>query len=494
MTTTMNHMPDPTKAIQRTRLLIHGEWVDSADGAEFDVYNPSTAEVFTSVSEAGPTDVDRAVESSRKAFDGPWSKMTPLDRSAALWRLGDLLLENAEEIARIETLDQGKPYLFARDGDVPSAARMFHYMSGWATKIEGNTIPVSAGGDFHVYTRREPIGVVGCIVPWNFPLVIASWKVAPALAAGNTVILKPAEQTPLTALMLGELALEAGIPPGVLNVIPGFGARTGQALTEHMGVNKISFTGSTATGRRIVDASKGNLKRLSLELGGKSANIIFPDADINAAIQGSAAGIFFNAGQACAAGSRLYVHENVYDEVVAGMAEAAKKIVVGDGFDPTSEIGPLASLQHFDRVSSYLESGIAEGARAVTGGVRLGEKGYYVAPTVFTDAREDQEIVREEIFGPVVVALKFTDTEEVIKAANNSPYGLAGGIWTSNISTAHKVAAQFQAGSVWVNCYQVFDPAMPFGGYKESGWGREMGHEVLNDFTQVKTVCVNLDV
>jgi phenylacetaldehyde dehydrogenase len=491
MTTTI---PDPTKAVQRTRLLIHGEWVDAADGAEFDVYNPSTGQVFTRVSEAGPADVDRAVESSRKAFEGPWSKMTPLERSAALWRLGDLLLENAEEIARIETLDQGKPYLFARDGDVPSAAKMFHYMSGWATKIEGNTIPISWGGDFHVYTRREPIGVVGCIVPWNFPLVIAAWKVAPALAAGNTVILKPAEQTPLTALMLGELALEAGIPPGVLNVLPGFGARTGQAMTEHMGVNKISFTGSTATGRRIVDASKGNLKRLSLELGGKSANIIFPDADIEAAISGSAAGIFFNAGQACAAGSRLYVHENVYDEVVAGISAAAQKIVVGDGFDPTSEIGPLASLQHFDRVTSYLESGVAEGARTVTGGMRLGDKGYYVAPTVFTDAREDQKIVREEIFGPVVVALKFKDAEEVIKAANDSPYGLAGGIWTSNIGTAHKVAAQFQAGSVWVNCYQVFDPAMPFGGYKESGWGREMGHEVIHDFTQVKTVCVNLDV
>jgi phenylacetaldehyde dehydrogenase len=491
MTTTI---PDPTKAVQRTRLLIHGEWVDAADGAEFDVYNPSTGQVFTRVSEAGPADVDRAVESSRKAFEGPWSKMTPLERSAALWRLGDLLLENAEEIARIETLDQGKPYLFARDGDVPSAAKMFHYMSGWATKIEGNTIPISWGGDFHVYTRREPIGVVGCIVPWNFPLVIAAWKVAPALAAGNTVILKPAEQTPLTALTLGELALEAGIPPGVLNVLPGFGARTGQAMTEHMGVNKISFTGSTATGRRIVDASKGNLKRLSLELGGKSANIIFPDADIEAAISGSAAGIFFNAGQACAAGSRLYVHENVYDEVVAGISAAAQKIVVGDGFDPTSEIGPLASLQHFDRVTSYLESGVAEGARTVTGGMRLGDKGYYVAPTVFTDAREDQKIVREEIFGPVVVALKFKDAEEVIKAANDSPYGLAGGIWTSNIGTAHKVAAQFQAGSVWVNCYQVFDPAMPFGGYKESGWGREMGHEVIHDFTQVKTVCVNLDV
>ena len=494
MTTTANHTPDPTKAIDRTRLLIHGEWVDAADGAEFDVYNPSTGHVFTRVSEAGPEDVNRAVESSRKAFEeGPWRNMTPLDRSAALWRLGDLLLEHADEIGRVETLDQGQPFSIARHGSVPSAARMFHYMSGWATKIEGNTIPISAGGDFHVYTRREPIGVVGCIVPWNFPLVIAAWKVAPALAAGNTVILKPAEQTPLTALMLGELALEAGIPAGVLNVIPGYGGRTGQTMTEHMGIDKISFTGSTTTGRRIVDASKGNLKRLSLELGGKSANIIFPDADIEAAIGGSANGIFFNAGQACAAGSRLYVHENVYDEVVAGIAEVAKNIKVGDGFDPTSEIGPLASVQHLDRVAGYLKSGISEGARTVTGGTQIDTQGYYVAPTVFADAREDQKIVQEEIFGPVVVALKFTDTEEVVRAANKSAYGLAGGIWTKNISTAHKVAAQFQAGSVWVNCYQVFDPAMPFGGYKESGWGREMGHEVFNDYTQVKTVCVNLD-
>ena len=489
---TAHTTPDPNAPVKRTRLLIHGEWVDAADGKEFDVYNPSTGEVFCQVAEAGPEDIDRAVESSRKAFNGAWSVMSPLERSKRIWRLAELLEENAEEIARIETLDQGKPYGMNLAGDVPSAAKLFYYMSGWATKIEGDVIPISAGPNFHVYTRREAIGVVGAIVPWNFPLVIAAWKVAPALAAGNTVILKPAEQTPLTALMLGELALEAGIPPGVLNVVPGFGARTGQAITEHPGIDKVSFTGSTVTGRRIVDAAKGNLKRVSLELGGKSANIIFPDADIDAAISGSAVGIFANAGQACAAGSRLYVHEDVYDEVIAGMAEQARSIKVGDGFDPTSQIGPVVSQTQLERVTSYLDAGVAEGGRVVTGGTRLGDRGYFVEPTLFTDVTPDDTIVREEIFGPVVVAQKFSTEDEVIAAANDSRFGLAGGVWTKDVSKAHRVAAAFEAGTVWVNCYQVFDAAMPFGGFKESGWGREMGHEVLHDFTEVKTVCIDL--
>lgn len=484
---------DPAAPIKRRQLLIGGEWCEAADGASFDVYNPATGDVLCSVAEAGPEDIDRAVAAARTAFEqGPWRIMTPMERSRVLWRLGDLILEHADELARVETLDQGKPFSAARGGDIPSTAHMFHYMSGFATKIEGSTIPVSAGGDFHVYTRREAVGVVGCIVPWNFPLSIASWKVAPALAAGNTVILKPAEQTPLTALLLGELALEAGVPAGVLNVVPGFGSRAGQALTEHPGVDKVSFTGSTATGRRILDAAKGNFKRLSLELGGKSANIIFPDADIDAAIEGSAFGIFANSGQACSAGSRLYVHDEVYDEVVAGIAEVAQRLRVGDGFDPSSEIGPLASAEHFDRVSGYIDTGLKEGAQALTGGVRLGDRGYFLAPTVFADALPQHRIVTEEIFGPVVVALRFRDTAEVVTAANSSPYGLAGGVWTRDLSTAHKVAAAIQSGTVWVNCYQVFDPAMPFGGFKESGWGREMGHEVLHDYTEHKSVCMKL--
>ncbi len=482
------------KSIKHTRLFIDGQFVDALDGAEFDSINPSTGEVITKVSEAKEADVDRAVAAARRAFDsGPWRTMTPAKRAAALWRLGDLLLENAKELATIETLDQGKPYWLAEVSDIPSAAGLFHYMSGWATKIEGNTIPISAPGNYHSYTRREAIGVVGLIVPWNFPLVITAWKVAPALAAGNTVVLKPAEQTPLSALALAELALEAGIPPGVLNVVPGFGPTAGAALTAHPDVDKVSFTGSTATGRRIMQAAQGNLKKLTLELGGKSANIIFPDANLEKAIAGSKDGIFFNAGQACAAGSRLYVHEDIFDEFVGGLKTMAEGIKVGDGFDPTSEIGPLASLEHFERVSGYLSTGVAEGAKAITGGVRVGDRGYFVAPTIFTDAAPDSTIIQEEIFGPVVVATKFRDTDEVVALANDTRFGLAAGIWSNDVSTVHNVAARLRAGTVWANCYGVFDPALPFGGYKESGWGREMGHEVLNYFTEVKTVIVSVD-
>ncbi|GAB3271446.1 aldehyde dehydrogenase family protein [Kineosporia babensis] len=478
--------------IEFTRLHIGGEWVDALDGAEFETINPATGEVITKVAEAKAADVDRAVKAAREAFEnGPWSRMKPKERAAAIWRLGDLLVADQDEMGRIETLDQGKPYSAARNGDVPTAAGLFHYMSGYATKIEGETIPISAPGEYHTFTRREALGVVGLIVPWNFPLTIAAWKVAPALAAGNTIVLKPAEATPLSALRLAHLALEAGIPPGVINVVPGFGSTAGAAIAAHPGIDKVSFTGSTATGRRILEGAGGNLKRVTLELGGKSANIIFPSADIEAAIAGSTSGIFYNAGQACAAGSRLYVHEDVYDQVIAGLKAGAEKIVVGDGFDPASEIGPVASKEHFERVSSYLEIGKAEGT-VVTGGGRVGDKGYFIQPTVISDLAEDARVIKEEIFGPVVVVTRFKDEDDVIRQANDTRYGLAAGVWTGNVAQAHRVANKLQAGTVWVNTYGIFDPSMPFGGMKESGWGREMGHEVLHDYTDVKTVCINI--
>jgi phenylacetaldehyde dehydrogenase len=480
-------------AVRHTRLLIDGEWVDAADGAELETLNPATGEVVARVAEARREDVDRAVRAARRAFDeGPWPRMKPAERARILWRLGELLLEHAEELGGLETLDNGKPFLNARDGDVPAAAGLFQYMSGWATKLEGSTIPISAPGTYHTYTVREPIGVAGLIVPWNFPLAIAAWKVAPALAAGNTVVLKPAEQTPLTALRLGALALEAGLPPGVLNVVPGYGSTAGAALVEHPLVDKVSFTGSTETGRAIVRAATGNLKKVSLELGGKSPDIIFADADLEAAIAGAAEGVFANQGEACVAGSRLFVQEEVFDEVVAGVAEVARSLKVGDGFAPDTQIGPLISAEHLERVTGYVEAGRKDGATVVAGGERCGDRGYFVAPTVFSDVRPDMSIVREEIFGPVVAAIPFKDIDDLLPAANDTRYGLAAGVWTRDISKAHRVAAAIKAGTVWINCYSVFDASMPFGGYKESGWGREMGLEVLYEYTETKTVCVRL--
>jgi phenylacetaldehyde dehydrogenase len=384
----------------------------------------------------------------------------------------------------------------AQAADVPLAADLFHYMAGWATKIEGNTINISVpympGANFHSYTLREPIGVVGQIIPWNFPLLMAAWKLGPALATGNCVVLKPAEQTPLTALRLAELIAEAGMPAGVVNVVPGFGETAGAALTAHMDVDKVAFTGSTAVGKLIVAASAAsNLKKLTLELGGKSPNIIFDDAGPEA-IEGAAHAIFFNHGQCCVAGSRLYVQQSRFDEVVDGVAEIAKSIKMGPGIEPGTQMGPLVSEEQLRLVTGYMESGEAEGATALAGGGRYGERGYFVEPTVLTNTRPDMKVVREEIFGPVLVAAPFTDLNEIAAQANDSEYGLGAGIWTKDISKAHALAKKLRAGTVWINCYNVFDAALPFGGYKQSGWGREMGHEVLNSYTQVKAVTTLL--
>jgi phenylacetaldehyde dehydrogenase len=384
----------------------------------------------------------------------------------------------------------------ARAADVPLAAELFRYMAGWATKLEGNTIPLSVpytpSAKYLSYTLREPVGVVGQIIPWNFPLLMAAWKLGPALATGCTVVLKPAEQTPLSALRLGELILEAGFPEGVINIVPGYGETAGAALAAHNDVDKIAFTGSTEVGKLIVHAATGNLKRVSLELGGKSPNVIFKDADLDVAIPGAASGIFFNQGQCCCAGSRLYVEKDIFDKVIEGISASAKKIRVGSGLDPKTQMGPLVSEEQLNRVCGYLESGFSQGAKAAAGGQKKGDKGYFVEPTVLVDTTEDMKVVQEEIFGPVVVAMPFSSTEEIIPRANDNVYGLAAGIWTRDISKAHRMAESLQAGTVWINCYNIFDAALPFGGYKQSGWGREMGHDVLNNYTQTKAVCARI--
>jgi phenylacetaldehyde dehydrogenase len=437
------------------------------------------------------------VRAARKAFDdGPWGKMSPSERGRIIWRIGDLILEHTDELAQLESLDNGKPFAVAQAADVPLAADLFHYMAGWATKIEGNTINISVpympGANFHSYTLREPVGVVGQIIPWNFPLLMAAWKLGPALAAGNCVVLKPAEQTPLTALRLAELIAEAGMPAGVVNVVPGFGETAGAALSAHNDVDKVAFTGSTAVGKLIVAASAAsNLKKLTLELGGKSPNIIFDDAGPDA-IEGAAHAIFFNHGQCCVAGSRLYVQQGRFDEVVDGVAQIAKSIKMGPGMEPGTQMGPLVSEEQLRLVTGYMESGEAQGATALVGGGRYGDRGYFVEPTVLTNTRPEMKVVREEIFGPVLVAAPFSDTDEIAAVANDSEFGLGAGIWTKDIGKAHALAKKLRAGTVWINCYNVFDAALPFGGYKQSGWGREMGHEALNAYTEVKAVTTQL--
>jgi phenylacetaldehyde dehydrogenase len=500
MGTTVSTQINPRAAsfIEKPRkMLINGNWVDAVSGKTFPSYDPATGEVLATVAEGDSQDIDLAVKAARKAFDnGPWRKMSPSERGRLIWKLADLLEANLEEFAYLESLDNGKPLTVARGADVPLAVDMFRYMAGWATKIEGNTIPLSVpytpGAKYFSYTLREPVGVVGQIIPWNFPLLMAAWKLAPALASGCTIVLKPAEQTPLSALRLGELIGEAGFPEGVVNIVPGYGETAGAALAAHPNVDKIAFTGSTEVGRLIVHAATGNLKRVSLELGGKSPNVVFKDADLDGAIAGAASAIFFNQGQTCCAGSRLFVEKAVFDQVVDGVAQRAKKINIGPGLDPKTQMGPLVSEEQLKRVCGYLDLGRAEGAKAVAGGHQKGDKGYFVEPTVLVDTRDDMKVVQEEIFGPVVVAMPFSEPEELAQRANDNVYGLAAGIWTRDVSKAHRTAELLNAGTVWINCFNIFDAALPFGGYKQSGWGREMGHEVLNNYTQTKAVCTRI--
>jgi phenylacetaldehyde dehydrogenase len=495
MTVTTERSVEEFTATPR-QLFIDGKWVDAASGKTFETPDPSTGDALARVAEGDAEDIERAVKAARRAFDeGPWGGLTASDRGRIIWKIGDLILEHADELAQLESLDNGKPFVVARAADIPLAADLFHYMAGWATKIEGNTINISVpympGANFHSYTLREPVGVVGQIIPWNFPLLMAAWKLGPALATGNTVILKPAEQTPLSAIRLAGLLAEAGVPDGVVNVVTGFGETAGAALAAHPMVDKIAFTGSTEVGRLIVQAAAGNLKKVSLELGGKSPNIVFEDASPEA-VAGAANAIFFNHGQCCVAGSRLFVQQNRFDEVVEGVVEIAKSIRLGPGMEEGTQMGPLVSDEQLRRVTGYLESGREDGATALTGGTRYGDKGYFVEPTVLTNTRPDMKVVREEIFGPVVVAAPFQSLDDIAAAANDSEYGLGAGIWTQDISKAHALAKKLRAGTVWINCYNVFDASLPFGGYKQSGWGREMGHEVLEAYTEVKAVTAQL--
>ncbi|MGH3149035.1 MAG: aldehyde dehydrogenase family protein [Rubrobacter sp.] len=476
------------------RLLIDGDWVDSASGRTFETINPATEEHLADVAWGEAEDIDRAVRAARRAFadDSPWRTMSASARGRSIFKISELIEDHADELATLEALDNGKPFSVAKAADVALAADLFRYMAGWPTKIEGNTIPVSAvvtGGEFLGMTLREPVGVVGQIIPWNFPLLMAAWKLGPVLAAGCTVVLKPAEQTPLSALRLGELMMEAGLPDGVVNIVTGFG-EAGAALASHGDVDKVAFTGSTEVGKMIAQAAgKTNLKKVTLELGGKSPNVVYKDADMDMAIPGAANGIFFNHGQCCNAGSRLFVEREVYDEVVA---EQGRNIKVGSGLDSDTTMGPLVSDEQFQKVLGYLDQGREDGAEAYIGGSRVGTRGYFVEPTILTNTSPDMSVIREEIFGPVVAAIPFDDPEQVLPDANDSNYGLAAGVFTRDVSKALKTAKRLRAGTVWVNCYHVFDAAMPFGGYKESGWGREMGHNVLDNYLETKSVTIAL--
>ncbi|MEM9271705.1 MAG: aldehyde dehydrogenase family protein [Cyanobacteria bacterium P01_F01_bin.143] len=490
MTITMTSKTPIT--VNATKLLINNEWVDSISGKTFSTINPATNEVICQVAEADTTDVDRAVEVARTAFEhGDWSKISPAERGRLLYRLADLIAAHAEELAQLETLDNGKPLQDAMRIDLPLSIACYRYYAGWADKIQGKTIPLT--GPFFSYTRHEPIGVIGQIIPWNFPILLQAWKLAPALATGNTVVLKPSAHTPLTALRVGELIVEAGFPPGVVNILPGHGSTVGMAIAQHQNIDKVAFTGSTEVGNLIMEAAaKSNLKRVTLELGGKSPNIVFADADLTAAIEGASFGLFFNQGQCCTAGSRLFVEEKCYDEFVAKSVELARQRIVGDPFDLNTEQGPQISQTQLHKVMNYIELGMREGAQLLYGGQQIGDRGFFMQPTVFANVQDHMTIAREEIFGPVMSIIKFQDLDEVIERANATKYGLAGAVWTKDLNKALAIANNVRAGTIWVNCYDALDPAAPFGGFKQSGIGRELGEYGLAEYTEVKTVTIKL--
>ncbi len=482
---TRNFLQNPKK------LFINGEFISSEGGETFESVNPATEEVIATISAGQAEDISLAVQAARNAFEnGPWPASSGSERANLLLKLADLIDENKEVLAQLESIDNGKPYVRALEDDVPGVVDYFRYYAGWATKFYGQTIPYSA--DYVTFTRHEPIGVVGAIVPWNFPLNLVAWKLGAALATGCTVVLKPAEQTPLTALYLAELIQKAGYPNGVVNIVTGFGNEAGEALINHKDVDKISFTGSTVTGKHVMQKSAETIKDITLELGGKSPNIIMEDADLSKAIQGAFDGIMYNHGQNCSAGSRIFVHKKHYDYVVTELVKLAEKVKLGNGLDPETEMGPLVSKKQQERVLNYIETGKAEGAEVAVGGGTGFDQGYYIEPTILVNVTDDMEVVREEIFGPVVVVLPFETVDEVIERANDTDYGLAAGVWTENVTLAHTVSNKLKSGTVWVNCYGLEPAETPFGGYKQSGIGRDNGAYALHNFTQVKTVWISL--
>ncbi len=492
MASVLSSLNDSRVALSATKLLINNRWIASESGKTFGTFNPSTEEEISQVAEADAADVEKAVKAARQAFErGPWRKTQASERGRLLHRLADLIEKNGDELARIEALDNGKPVAVAKAVDVAATVACFRYFAGWADKIHGKTIPID--GEYFCYTKHEPVGVVGQIIPWNFPMLMLAWKLAPALATGNTVVMKPAEQTPLSALRIGELIVEAGFPEGVVNILPGFGPTAGAAIARHMDVDKVAFTGSTEVGHLIMEAAaKSNLKRMTLELGGKSPNIVFADTDLDDAVEGAHFGLFFNHGQCCCAGSRVFVEEKIYDQFVEKSGARARKRTVGDPFDSKTDQGPQIDQAQFDKVMGYIESGRGEGAKLVCGGERVGDRGYFIQPTVFADVQDNMTIAKEEIFGPVMSVIPFKTIDEVVTRANRTEYGLAAAVWTRDIKKAHAVADSIRAGTVWVNCYNVLDTRAPFCGFKQSGIGRELGEYGLQQYTEVKTVTVKL--